>query len=76
MRFLIVLFVYSFVSLSLGQERECGPNMVFSKCAPPCPARCDPSVPVPCPLSLCIAACKCIDGYVLKGDICVPQSEC
>ncbi|XP_077996405.1 IgGFc-binding protein-like [Glandiceps talaboti] len=55
---------------------ECPLFSTYSKCSTACPPTCaDPKADQSCD-QVCVEGCKCNDGYLLDGDVCVEQNQC
>ncbi|XP_077996404.1 alpha-tectorin-like [Glandiceps talaboti] len=55
---------------------ECPQFSTYSKCSTACPPTCaDPKADQSCD-QVCVEGCKCNDGYLLDGDMCVEENQC
>ncbi|KAJ3652855.1 hypothetical protein Zmor_018785 [Zophobas morio] len=74
---LVTVALLALVAIAWGQEPECGPNMVFSKCGALCEPKCSYKRPAGFCKLQCRAKCVCISGYILDDhERCVPIESC
>ncbi|KAL2080138.1 hypothetical protein ACEWY4_023931 [Coilia grayii] len=57
-------------------QQKCPKNSHYEECGVSCPATCDdPRAPSKCKTP-CVEGCVCDEGFVRRGNKCVPQSQC
>ena len=56
----------------------CPEGMIFDPCASPCQPTCLSTIfgESPCEDSACIETCRCPDGQLMDGDMCVDPEDC
>nr|CAH7743715.1 unnamed protein product [Callosobruchus chinensis] len=75
--FIVNIFVVSVIlAICENSTAECGPNETVPQCEP-CVITCEDRDKIICP-AICIfnSQCYCKIGYLKKGGVCVPESEC
>ncbi|XP_078620142.1 zonadhesin-like [Branchiostoma floridae x Branchiostoma japonicum] len=57
---------------------QCPAMSEYAQCVSPCPATCaDLQAAEKCsPTEPCVEGCRCLVGFVLSGDVCVPADAC
>eukprot|EP00058_Branchiostoma_floridae_P004563 XP_002590051.1 hypothetical protein BRAFLDRAFT_129759 [Branchiostoma floridae] len=56
---------------------RCPPMSEYAHCVSPCPATCADLAAEKCnPTERCMEGCRCLDGFVLSGEVCVPANQC
>ena len=66
----VKIFFYSLLAI------VCPEGSQYTDCGTACPVTClDPYAVVKCTMP-CVETCQCNEGLVLKGEVCVPPTEC